>query len=133
MLAIDPTLIDIHNNLAFLLLSTDTGAAEALEHANTAVQLAQNANTPPDHLRSYLDTQALALLANGRADHAVTIFRQILESDPAWPTGILGLTEALLAAGKPDQARQALAGLNNLALSKDQSARADTLRNMLDR
>ncbi len=128
MLATDPNLLDIHNNLAYLLLSTDNGTTEALEHADIAVQLAQNANTPPERLRSYLDTQALALLANGRADDAVDVFRRALEPDPAWPTGVLGLAEALLAAGELDQAQKALATLDDVKLSADQAARVAAIR-----
>ncbi len=131
-LALEPGAYSMHNNFALLLLSVEGSEAEALEHANIAVKLAQTAQITPLKLRSYLDTQAQALLANARAEEAVTIYVRALEPEPTWPTGILGYAEALEAAGQPEQAREALKALDPSEMTGEQTARAETIRSSLE-
>src|SRR3954466_2065972 len=51
------------------------------------------------------------VLGEGDAERAANIFQQIIEMAPDNPEAIGGLARALLAAGKPDEARAKLEGL----------------------
>ncbi|HZW11204.1 MAG TPA: tetratricopeptide repeat protein [Phycisphaerales bacterium] len=122
-----------HNNLAYALLAAKQSAADALAHANRAVELEQAAGKESPALRSYLDTQAQALLANGQPDEAAAIYRSALASDNRWVVGLLGLCEALAASGQTEEARVQLSTLESMELSDDLSSRTNAVRQSLGR
>jgi putative thioredoxin len=65
-----------------------------------------------------------AVLADGEAERAVSIFRQVHEMAPDRPEVIGGLARALIAAGEKDEAKQILDGLPDDLASKPEIARA---------
>jgi putative thioredoxin len=65
-----------------------------------------------------------AVLADGEADRAVSIFRQVRDMAPDNPEVIGGLARALIAAGEQDEARQLLDGLPEDLAKKPEIARA---------
>jgi len=64
------------------------------------------------------------VLADGDAERAVNIFRQVQELAPDDAAVIGGLARALIAAGKADEARQLLDGLSDEQAKKPEIARA---------
>jgi putative thioredoxin len=71
-----------------------------------------------------LVTMAEQVLADGEAERAVSIFRQVLDMAPDDPAVIGGLARALIAAGEIDQAKQILDGLPDEVAKKPEIARA---------
>jgi putative thioredoxin len=65
-----------------------------------------------------------AVLADGEAERAVSIFRQVREMAPERPDVIGGLARALIAAGEKDEARQLLDQLPDELAAKPEIARA---------
>jgi putative thioredoxin len=65
-----------------------------------------------------------AVLADGEAERAVSIFRQVREMAPDRPDVIGGLARALIAAGEKDEARQLLDQLPEDLSTKPEIARA---------
>jgi putative thioredoxin len=68
------------------------------------------------------------VLADGDAERAVNIFRQVQELAPDDAAVIGGLARALIAAGRPDEARQLLDGLSDEQAKKPEIARARAAR-----
>jgi putative thioredoxin len=64
------------------------------------------------------------VLAGGDGERAVGIFTQLRDMAPDNPEVLSGLARALLAAGKADEARQALEGLDDKAAAHPAIARA---------
>ncbi|HUP67150.1 MAG TPA: tetratricopeptide repeat protein [Sphingomicrobium sp.] len=65
-----------------------------------------------------------AVLADGEAERAVSIFRQVREMAPERPDALGGLARALIAAGEKDEARQLLDELPEDLAAKPEIARA---------
>src|SRR3954468_15373662 len=65
-----------------------------------------------------------AVLADGEAERAVSVFRQVHDMAPDRPEVIGGLARALIAAGEKDEARQILDGLPDDLARKPEIARA---------
>lgn len=123
-----PTNPDIHNNLAFALLQAKGDAADALSHAIKACDLAKAANLPAQRTRSYLDTQAQALLALARPGEAAQLYQTALQADPRWDYGLVGLAESLVAASRIDEAKAVFEKLTLDKLSDDLAPRAEAVR-----
>ncbi|MBK7405901.1 MAG: tetratricopeptide repeat protein [Phycisphaerales bacterium] len=122
---------DIHNNYATTLLLSKADPNEALAEARKARALATTAGIPADRVRSYIDTEAQALLATGQPAEAVKLYQSILKADPGWNYALVGLSEALLANQQPDQAKATLAQLGAAPLSDDLAPRAQAVRTAL--
>jgi putative thioredoxin len=71
-----------------------------------------------------LIAMAEEVLAGGDAGRAENIFRQILDMTPDHPEVIGGLARALIAAGRPDEARALLGGVPEGAAADPAIARA---------
>ena len=72
------------------------------------------------------------VLAEGDAERAVAIFRQILEMAPDHPEAISGLARALVLAGELDEARALLAGVPEKAAKDPAIARAQSALALAD-
>ena len=72
------------------------------------------------------------VLAEGDAERAVAIFRQILEMAPDHPEAISGLARALVMAGELDEARALLAGVPEKAAKDPAIARAQSALALAD-
>ena len=72
------------------------------------------------------------VLAEGDAERAVAIFRQILDTAPDHPEAISGLARALVMAGELDEARALLAGVPEKAAKDPAIARAQSALALAD-
>jgi tetratricopeptide (TPR) repeat protein len=93
------------NNLAFLLSDDPATAPEAVKMAQKAVDLAVAQGASPGIRKSFLDTLGVSLLRSARFRDAEEAFRKGLTIDPNGIELAIGLAEATLAQGTPDQAR----------------------------
>jgi tetratricopeptide (TPR) repeat protein len=93
------------NNLAFLLSEDPATAPEAAKFAQKAVDLATAQGAPSTLRKSFLDTLGVSLLKSDRFRDAEEAFRKGLAIDPNGIELSIGLAEATLAQGTPDQAR----------------------------
>jgi|GEM_PF-3590065 len=132
VLAQSPGNVAARNNLAYALLGSDGDAAEALVLATEAVEMSRSAGTPPEQQCSFLDTRAHALLALGRAEDAVAVYREGLALGIEWPRGLIGLAEAQAESGDPDGARTTLQQVKIDSLPEDLAERARVLATSLD-
>ena len=81
-------------------------ARAALESATRAVALAESGSGDRYALTNALDALGQANLAAGQPGEAEKAFRRILGLQLSSPIARLGLAEALLASGKPDEAKR---------------------------
>jgi tetratricopeptide (TPR) repeat protein len=122
---------DACNNLAYLLLQREDGAAEAVELAAHAVESARAAGTPGEPLAAYLDTLGSALAATGRPEDALRAYTDALQSLPGYAHALVGQAECHARLGRPREARQALDQVGS-ALPADLAERVARLRAELD-
>ncbi len=128
----NPAYRDAWNNLAYALLTTGGDLAEALRCADQAVSLARSTDASASSLAAYLDTKAQILIALGRADEAVSVYREALATVPDWPVGIVGLAEAQYASGDPDKARHTVENLDGRDIPENLSTRVTALVEQLE-
>lgn len=101
LLDADPDDVVVLNNLAMVLVRAGRSCGEAVRFAERARTLA------PD-VPGVIDTEVQALVCAGRAERAVEIATAALERTPGLPILRMATAEALLAAGRVAEARQAI-------------------------
>jgi tetratricopeptide (TPR) repeat protein len=82
---------------------------EAIKHLNEGARIEDTLryNEPPDWMQPVRHTLGAVLLKAGKAEEAAVVYRQDLEKYPENPWSLFGLSEALKATGKTDEARAA--------------------------
>jgi tetratricopeptide (TPR) repeat protein len=124
------------NNLAYILASDAATAPEAVTYAQRAVDAAEKQNGAVSVRKSFLDTLGVALLKCGRYRDAEDTFRKGLSLDPTSLDLGVGLAEAALAQGNPDQTRTFIRQWDQRSgsggMSPDLTKRVDTMRAKLE-
>lgn len=107
-LELEPEHVGVLNNLAWVLGQLDR--PDALPVARKAVELRPG---EPE----LVDTLSVLLLKHHNVEEALSLVRQALREKPGDPLLELALARALVAAGKPDDAKDLLAKLSKLGRS----------------
>ena len=102
---------------------TEGQLKKALDQLLAQLKIGPEGATPQAEIEP-LVAMGEQVLADGDAERAVNIFRQVQELAPDDAAVIGGLGRALIAAGKTDEARQLLDGLSDEQAKKPEIARA---------
>jgi tetratricopeptide (TPR) repeat protein len=100
-LAKDPDVPLALNNLAMILSNREDHLEEAAALADRAVELSPR-------VAAFRDTLAVILVKRGQYDRAIEHLEAAINLQPSEPTWRLSLIDALVAAGRGEDARQAL-------------------------
>jgi putative thioredoxin len=102
---------------------TEGQLKKALDQLLAQLKIEPDGATPQAEIEPLI-AMAEQVLADGDAERAVNIFRQIQEMAPENPEMIGGLARALIDAGKADEARVLLDGISEDQAKKPEIARA---------
>jgi uncharacterized protein HemY len=94
------------NNLAYLLCEEPATAAEAVSLSRKAVDIAEKSAMSSALRASLLQTQGVCLLRTRDYVKAEEVFRQAIGLEPSSIDARVGLAEAALEQGRPEEARQ---------------------------
>jgi putative thioredoxin len=102
---------------------TEGQLKRALDELLKQLKIEPEGATPKAEIQS-LVAMGEQVLADGDADRAVNIFRQIHDMAPEDPDVIGGLVRALIATGRVEEAKQILDGLSDELAKKPEVSRA---------
>ncbi|WP_428939608.1 tetratricopeptide repeat protein [Fontivita pretiosa] len=114
----DPTLAIAKNNLAIILAQRGGDLHEAMELAQFACAQAEH----PDRAR-FLDTLAYVQAKMGEYEGAAATWKQAIELDPNNLAWRIRRTQALIQAGRYEQAKASLAELERVAPQQQMDSR----------
>jgi adenylate cyclase len=123
---LEPNSVDAHTQLG-INLAWAGRPAEAIPILQKAMRL----SPIPPHL--CLHALAMCILAAGRFEESIALFRRIVQKEPNQLTSQLGLVLALMAAGKEDEARAEAAKVLRIDPRFSLEQYAKTLDNHKDR
>jgi putative thioredoxin len=102
---------------------TEGQLKKALDQVLAQLKIEPEGATPQAEIEPLI-AMGEGILADGDAERAVSIFRQVRDMAPEDPAVLGGLVRALVAAGEPAEARSVLDGLSEELAKKPEIARA---------
>lgn len=123
-IALQPNFPPALNNAAFVTAKCGSAPDKAMAWARKAVEMAPQVS-------DFQDTLGFVLLKSGKPLDALEPLQRAVTMTPTAPTPLLHLAEALVLAGRKDEARATLERTRTMKLNPEQTADADRVAKSL--